>query len=153
MFEDGLELAGSKFTMHHSVTEPQAFLCAGIPLETEEEVFLAELLFIMEVQFLHHVRFPVDGRNVSPDFVFGQFFLWNGGRGDPYNGRIILGIEAKRSDSNRGKYQAVYKRLATVHNVPVLILTRDEIIKWRTRGRLPITPCTLEAYQKYSKAS
>jgi hypothetical protein len=136
------------------IQKTASFIFEGVPYETEEELLCAQLLAFMQVRSLHHVSFPVDGHSVSPDFIFGSFFIWDGGRGDPLNRQLFLGIEVKLSHAGRCKCRSQYERLVALHRVPILILTRDEIVKWHGRKRLPIIPVATSGEKvAYSAAS
>lgn len=103
----------------------------------------------MGIESIHHIHFPMgDDWGVSPDFVFDTLFVWDGGRGDPYNGQILLGIEAKCSEGGRSTSYKRYRLLAMKLRVPILILTRSEIEKWFSYGRLPLKRATREQYEK-----
>ncbi len=110
---------------------------------------MQELLGVMGIESIHHVHFPIgEDWGVSPDFVFGTLFVWDGGRGDPYNGKILMGIEVKFSETGRSTSIKRYRLLALRLRVPILILTRSEVEKWYRYGRLPVKRATRAQYEK-----
>jgi len=147
MNSNNVVINGQRYHQHPNGNKITIFGFGGIFYETEEEMFVAEMLTNMGIHFLHHVNFVFylkeDDRQSKiwcPDFVFEKPFRWDGpfGYGSVTDGCVIVGLEVKRVHTN-GKPRALSRALLERCGIPIMLITRDQILPYYQNGKtLPL---------------
>lgn len=149
MNSNNVVINGQKFYQHPNGNRRTDFCFEDRYYETEEEMFIAEMLTKMGTRFLHHVNFifylKEGDRQPTlwcPDFVFEKPFRWDGslGYGSAINGSVIVGFEVKRVHTN-GKPRALSRALLEKCGIPIMLITRAQILPYYQNGKtLPLVP-------------
>ena len=133
---------GHTYYQQNRGNKSTAYMCNGQYFETIEELWIAEMLTLMGVKFMHHVNFVFRLDNHSqmeriwcPDFVFAEPYRWVG---KTCNGSVIVGLEAKRSHV-RGKSRLQSRALLQARGIPILLVNRGDLEPYyQTSMKLPL---------------
>lgn len=136
-----VEINGRVYKQHPRPTKKSEFVFNDMFFETPEEVMVAEMLYHMDIRFMHHVNFifykqPQDEQPIiwCPDFVLASPCQW---QGPPYNGAVTVGIEVKRTKIS-GKFATIANALERELDLRILLLNRAQLEPFYEERKLPM---------------
>jgi hypothetical protein len=129
-----------------------SFCFNGNFFETEEEAWMAEMLFNNGIGFLHHINFVFCSKNNGcrpiiwcPDFVLAKPCLWTGPKElveSPFdNGLLTVGFEVKLTHL-KGQPRRRARILFEELGIPILLINRSPLDSYyHHNGKtLPLQP-------------
>jgi len=147
--EDHIEINGKSYYPQSPGQKKTDYYFEGIYYDTVEELWVAKMLYWMKIPFLHHVLFSFPAVNQTedgeekeeeliwcPDFIFAYPLRWVG---KICNGSVIIGLEVKRKRTN-GTPRRKSRWLLATRGIPVLIISRRNIIPYKKSLELPLIP-------------
>ena len=143
MNERSVVINGKEYYRHRRGRKKPKYCLGEKYFETEEELFIAEMLEYMGIRYLHHVNFEFHirkgkSKNIGqrvlwcPDFILDAPYRWVG---ETCNGSVIVGIEAKRGHIKGrpiGRSIALLKDLG----IPILLVARRDIEPYYQNGKV-----------------